>query len=194
MCPDQFDPTTQHTVIPCVVTENARVNSRSCLPDPQLLTSSSDPPQFTPARREDISLPPSADALSKWIWISKWTLSQPEPWSGSTGWMFAQRWDTREGDWVVDAASLTPISRAGLVARRKWVRIMKRCPVGEDYIGEVETSELEMSESEFSQAPAGKSSASTERTSAPKLRGPPVRANSMGARIVGLVAGTPKGK
>lgn len=185
---------TQHTIIPCVVTENARVNPRSCLPDPRLLTSSIDPPQFTPARREDISLPPSADAPSKWIWISKWALSQLQPRSDSAGWMFAQRWDTPEDDWVADAASLTPISRAGLVARRMWVRIMKRCPVGENYIGEVETSEIEVSESEFSRAPAGNSSASTERTGAPKLRGPPVRTNSMGARIVGLMAGTPKGK
>lgn len=185
---------TQHTVIPRVVMEHARVNPRSCLPDPRLLTRSIDPPQFAPACREDISLPPSADASFKWIWISKWALSQAGSHSGSAGWMFAQRWDAPECDWVVDAASLTPISRAGLVARRTWVRIVKRCPIGEDHIGEVQTSDIEVSELEFSRPPEGNSSVSADRTSAPKLRGQPVRTNSMGARLIGLVTGTPKGK
>lgn len=113
--------------------------------------------------------------------------------SGSNGWKFAQRWDAPQGDWVGNATILTPISRAGLVARRTWFRVMKRCPVGQDYLGEIETSETEVSESEISPAPVGISRTATER-SVPSSQGQSVRANSMGARLVGLVTGSAKGK
>ena len=189
----QFDPYSQHTVIPRIVIENARVNGRSRVPDSRNLTSSIDPPQFTPASKEDISLPRSTDTSSNWIWISKWTVFQSTTDSGPNGWMFAQRWDAPESDWVSDTTSLTPISRAGLVARRTWFRIMKRCPLGQDYLGPVETSENEVSETDVPPASAGISRISIER-SVPTSRGQPVRANSMGARLVGLVAGTAKGK
>ena len=56
LCSVEFDPIIQHTIIPCVVTENSRVNSRSRLPDPRILTGNIDPPQFTPASKEDIFL------------------------------------------------------------------------------------------------------------------------------------------
>lgn len=194
LCSVEFDPIIQHTIIPCVVTENSRVNSRSRLPDPRILTSNIDPPQFTPASKEDIFLPRTSDASStNWVWISKWTVFEPDPDSCPGGWKFAQRWDAPESDWVGDATSLTPISRAGLVARRTWFRIMKKCSVGQDNLGEVETSENEVSETEIPLALAGTSRISVDR-SVLNSQAQPVRSNSMGARLVGLVTGTVKGK
>ena len=180
-------------MIPRIVVESARVNIRSLLPDSRILIGSIDPPQFTPVRKEDISLPRSSDVSSNWIWISKWSVFQAGTDSGTNGWKFAQRWDAPQGDWVNDVAILTPISRAGLVARRTWFRVMKRCPVGQDYLGEIATSETEFSETEFPPALAGNSRITTERSML-SSRGQPIRANSMGARLVGLVTGSAKGK
>jgi hypothetical protein len=70
---------------------------------------------------------------------------------------------------------------------------MKRCPLGQDYLGQVETSDNEVSETDVPPTSAGISRISIER-SVSTSRGQPVRANSMGARLVGLVAGTAKGK
>ena len=176
-----------HNVIPCTVVENARVNLRTRHPDPGNLTANIDPPHFTPSRKADISLPSSTDPAYNWSWISKWTVLRVE---GLDGWRFAQRWDTPQNEWVSNPATLSPISRAGLVSRRTWVRVMKRCPVGETRVDDMEGSENEAIDLVQASENVGGGNVNIGNP----VRQQQTRANSMGARLAGLVAGAPKGK
>jgi hypothetical protein len=167
------------------VVENARVDLRSRRPDPLMLTSNIDPPRFNPSPKEDVALPRSTDTSSTWIWISNWTVSRHEGPSDTNGWRYAQRWDASATEWVDNPANLTPISRSGLVSRRTWVRIMKKCPAGEAYIGNIESSDTDVADI-ISQ----NRGVATKNTA----RAQPTRANSMSARLVNLVVGASKGK
>jgi hypothetical protein len=121
--------------------------------------------------------------------MSKWTVSCDQNLTDPDGWRYAQRWDAPNDEWVSNPANLSPISRSGLASRRTWVRVMKYCPAQHEYVGDVDSSENET----LDNAPPPTS----ERieTSAPaRPRTQPLRTNSMGARLVGLVAGTSKGK
>jgi hypothetical protein len=183
---ERYDRANLHIVIPCIVVENARVNVRTRQPDPRLLTRNVDPSQYSPVRKEDISLPPSADASSAWVWMSKWNVFHNDGTTDPDGWRFAQRWDTPDLEWVSDP-TITPVSRSGLVARRTWLRIMKKCPAGQEYVGNTELSDNEYMDRETSQRLV----ATTLQADA---RRQPARINSMSARLVGLVAGSSKGK
>jgi hypothetical protein len=187
---DQFDPASLHIVIPRIVFENARVNLKTRLPDPRLLNRNADPPRYTPLRKDDITLPSSADIASTWVWMSNWSVSPNDASSHSDGWRFARRWDTPDAEWVNDP-TITPISRSGLVARRTWLRIMKKCPAGQQYLGNMDLSENEDIEFQTSSALEIGSSPTGMHAARPNQ---PVRTNSMSARLVGLVAGTSKGK
>ena len=186
---EQYDSNTLHTVIPYTVVENARVNPRTRLPDPRALTANVDPPQFTPSRKQDISLPKTKEPSAKWIWISKWTVSCDQTLTDPDGWRYAQRWDTPKDEWVSNPANLSPISRSGLASRRTWVRLMKYSPVQHDHVGGVDSSENETVDN----APP-RTSEPVDTRPAPRPRTQPSRTNSMGARLVGLVAGNSKGK
>lgn len=170
--------------------EHARVNIRTRLPDPGTLTANIDPPQFTPLRKEAMSLPSSHDPSFEWVWKSKWALSRNEGQANQDGWRFAQRWDIPREEWTSNPATLSPISRSGLVSERYWVRIMKRCPVGQPPVDDVESSENEVDSLEVSKDLVRRSNVRVGAT----VRGQPTRTNSMGARLVNLVAGTTKGK
>jgi hypothetical protein len=174
-----------HTTIPKIVVENARVDPRSRRPDPLMLTSHIDPPRYTPSPKEDVTLPRSTDTASTWIWISKWSVSRHEGPSDINGWRYAQRWDAPTSEWVDNPSILTPISRSGLVSRRTWVRIMKRCPAGETYVGNIDSSDTDLPD--LPDLPSQTPAKSTSRTQ-------PTRANSMSARLVNLVVGSSKGK
>lgn len=179
-----------HNVIPRAVVENARVNLRTRHPDPGNLTANIDPPHFTPSRKADISLPSSTDPGYNWLWISKWTVLHPEGWADLDGWRFAQRWDTPQNEWISNMATLSPISRAGLVSQRTWIRVMKRCPVGENRVDDTEGSENEVDDLvQISENVDGGNAKAGIR-----VRRQQTRANSMGATLAGLVVGTPKGK
>ena len=178
-----------HNAIPCAVVENARVNLRTRQPDPKNLTTNIDPPHFTPSRKADISLPTSTDPAYSWIWISKWSVLRLEDLADLDGWRFAQRWDTPQSEWVSNSAALSPISRAGLVARRTWVRVMKRCPVGENPADDLESSKNDAVDlPQIAENMAG----GNVKVVIPVRK--QTRANSMGARLAGLVAGTSQGK
>ena len=179
-----------HNVIPCAVVENARVNLRTRHPDPGNLTVNIDPPHFTPSRKADIPLPSSTDPAYYWNWISKWTVVHVEGLADMDGWRFAQRWDTPQNEWVSNPATLSPISRAGLVSRRTWVRVMKRCSVGENRVDDMEGSENEAVDLVQTSENVDGDNAKVDIP----IRRQQTRSNSMGARLVGLVAGTPKGK
>jgi hypothetical protein len=183
---EQYDPVAVHIIIPRTVIENARVNLRTRHSDPRILTPNVDPPHFTPSRKEDISLPPSVDTASEWVWTSKWAVLRDESLVDSDGWRFAQRWDTPKDEWASNPVTISPISRAGLVSQRRWVRVMKKIPAGQGNMNDVDSSEdePELHELEFRKnTVVGK-----------PVRNHPARVNSLGARLVGLVAGTSKGK
>jgi hypothetical protein len=68
---------------------------------------------------------------------------------------------------------------------------MKKCPAGQQYLGNMDLSENEDIEFQTSSALEIGSSPSGMHAARPNQ---PVRTNSMSARLVGLVAGTSKGK
>ena len=174
---------------PITLKENARVNPRTQIPDHRLLTPNIDPPRFTPQRKEDIHLPESGDSAHAWVWISPWTVAK-QPTSDVEGWRFAQRWDVPEREWVDNPASITPISRAGLVAQRTWTRIMNKRPIGQSRVGSLYTAEHDHPRQASSSTSAGNVSSASAGTSQRSHR-----SSSMGSKLVGLVAGQPsKGK
>ena len=188
---EPYDSGTLHNVILSTLVENARVNPRTRNPDPRTLTTNIDPPQFLPSRKKDITLPRSDDLSSKWIWVSKWSVLHDQEMSDIDGWRFAQRWDTPENEWVPRPTLISPISRSGLVARRRWFRIMKKVPIEYNYVGcedlsDNEDAELPQDTTDFETRRLGKSST--------PARNQPARANSMGAKLVNLMAGISKGK
>lgn len=185
---DPYESGNLHNVTLSIIIENARLNSRTHHPDPQSLISNIDPPRFTPCRRQDITLPQSSNPSLKWIWVSKWTVSSEQ---GVDGWRFAQRWDATENEWVSDSSSISPISRSGLVARRRWFRSMKKVPIGHNYVEYADSSESEGIEPPRRLTEVEGSRAGPNNV---RVRPQPSRTNSMSARLVGLVAGTSKGK
>jgi len=166
-------------VIPFQVTENARLNPRTRLPDTRLLLASSDPAQY-PLRKDDITLPPSTGDYN-WIWMAPWTpLTSAK--TNDEGWRFAQRWNTDEEQWSGNPGSLTPVTRAGLVARRTLIRIAKQIPSTHPNIATTTPPPTTSSTAPVS---------STDRVSTPATRLVPTTRGSM-AKLVGLM--TSKGK
>ena len=66
---------------------------------------------------------------------------------------------------------------------------MKYCPAQQEYVGDVDSSENETLDNALPRP-----SERTETSNLARPRAQPSRTNSMGARLVGLVAGTSKGK
>jgi hypothetical protein len=126
--------------------------------------------------------------------MSKWSVFHNDSKTNPEGWRFAQRWDNPDTEWVKDC-TITPISRSGLVARRIWMRIMKKCPAGQTYVPNMDVSENE--DVGFETLPTNAVVASVSSPSQADIssrRVQPVKASSLSARLVGLVAGTSKGK
>lgn len=160
-----------HTIILSVVVEHARVNPRPRQPDTRLLNPSVDPPQYTPKPKDQVSLPQSSVSTLQWAWLSKWTI-YPRTNSNDEGWSFAQDWYVSEEEWISDMSSIPPPQRSGIVARRTWIRIMKKC-----------TPEEIVNLASVNEAP---------QLPIPTRKPTRVsRSNSVGARLLGLVVGTP---
>jgi hypothetical protein len=136
----------------------------------------------------------SEDPSSKWIWISKWTISRDSGLTDMDGWRYAQRWESPERAWISDPVSLTPISRSGLVSRRKWIRIMKRSSLEQSHIQDTNSPGDHPVRPDIRQHSEGMLGSIAGNGSASPVRTQPTRPNTMGARLVGLVAGTSKGK
>jgi hypothetical protein len=141
--PGLYDPISLHKVIPYQLVENARVDLRTRRPSPTLLTPRLDPPHY-PTKKDTLTLPSSTDPTLRWDWITKWSIRRhPGVPCDEDGWRFAQRWAIPSSEWVSDPAALTPTSRAGLVARRVWVRIAKLYSREQHLVGQTDTSESE---------------------------------------------------
>ena len=69
------------------------------------------------------------------------------------------------------------------------MRVMKYCPTQQDYVGDVDSSENETLDNTIPRP-----SEHTDARTVTRARTQPSRTNSMGARLVGLVAGISKGK
>jgi len=138
-------------------------------------------------------LPSSTDPSLEWGWISKWSIRRhPDLPCDAEGWRFAQRWDSPPTDWTPDPLYLAPISRAGLVSRRVWVRIMKRYPREQHIIDHTDISETDDIETHVSLVPeSGVTRIAVPDTSTSSNQ---AKSGSMGSKLLGLVAGISTGK
>ena len=191
--PAAYSHNSVHNVVPYEVVEHARVDLRTRRPQPTLLIPRLDPPHFVPTEKELIPLPSSTDPSLQWGWISKWSIRRhPDLPCDADGWRFAQRWDSPPADWIPDALYLAPISRAGLVSQRVWIRVMKRYPREQHIIDHADISETDDVETHVSLVSDGAlAPVAVPDTSAGSKQ---AKSGSMSSKLLGLVAGTSTGK
>jgi hypothetical protein len=167
-----YEPFKMYSTILCIVTENARINPKTGLIDDRIMNYGVDPPNFVPKPKDQFSLPFGTDFAHSWVWGGRWTVAAN---SDIDGWSFSTKWTSTPEEWVTDLDQLPSNPRSGILARRSWVRVMRKLNTA-NYLQTLDQD----NESSIQLEPP--SPRKVNRSS---------RSNSLSSKIMGLVIGTP---